>query len=209
MDLKITAWCRSACLESIHCGSLVILCHLWVKKAKINMPLSSYSRRLKTCWLTEVHCSKLLSGRYQKQYAWCWVTMAVKCLNKNKTKQNNHNKNNKKLTSPTNIKKVFPILFRERHGCEFLRRLLGTERETFLITVVRKKGLTCWRCFLWRHLSSLLQLPTTDFILWREGSWLTCVCIPFVKWFVWRALTENINIRGKYCYCFCMYNGSY
>lgn len=51
--------------------------------------------------------------------------------------------------------------------------------------------MTCWRCFMWRHLThSLLQLCSTDlfFVTLRQ------LCLhPFVIWFVQRALAENIH----------------
>lgn len=119
MHSNIITQFESACLESMHCGFLVVLCDLLV--IKINMPLYSYSWRLKSCWLADIPCSKLTRDRYQKHYTWCWVTVIVKCI--------------KKKTTPTITIKVFPILFWERSGCECPVLKAGT----FPITVVRKK----------------------------------------------------------------------
>lgn len=160
MHSNIITQLESACLESIHCGFLVILCDLLVKEPKINMPLYSYSWRLKSCWLADIPSSKLPRDRYQKHYAWCWVV--VKCVNKK--------------TIPASTIKVLSILFWKKSGCECPVLKAGT----FPITVIRKKPkrMTRWRCFLWRHLTgSLLQLCITNFFFVTLRH-LVGLCLP-------------------------------
>lgn len=109
---------ESACLESIHCGFLVILCDLLVKGPKINMPLYSYSWRWKSCWLAfpVLNCPGTDTRNITPE-----LYVVVKCVNKK--------------TIPTKNIKVFPILVWERSGCECPVLKAGT----FPITVVRKK----------------------------------------------------------------------